>query len=71
MLNLCPFIFNCSYHPLSCLGIICLGTAHFLVLSIDILKMRLAARECIQKQPRMVYQAYVQNDTKIVVLVAL
>jgi hypothetical protein len=44
---------------------------HFLKLSIYNLKMLQEAREYIQRQIRMVYQAYERNDIKIVVLFEL
>ena len=43
---------------------------HSLVPSIDSQKMHQEAHEYIQKQLRKVYQAYEQNDTRIVVLSA-
>ena len=53
---------------LSCISTIPTYKWHFWVLSICNLRKLLGAREYNQRRLRMVCQAYVQSDTKIVVL---
>ncbi len=67
MLDLGLSRFSCNLHRF-CLNIIFLYTRRFLMLSIGTLRMHLVTRGYTRMQIKKVYQAYVQSDTKIVVL---